>query len=213
LREDETKESFFDRVEALARRIVGKISKKEYVQWKTMLGTTPWFNRVFEELGIKHDEYVVPSDVLLSLEKRKDVSKTVAAAESRKRKGGGATKALAKKWKAEVTAEALVESSDRSSVAESNSVGSQPAQEARVDLAAAATGAGQGEVSWGVSFARLPFASLLGEDSSDVEAPGASPPREVPAAGVSPPKELQDDSSEEAESAPARGVGKASEPS
>jgi len=39
--------------------------------------------------------------------------------------GGGATKVLAKKQKAEVTTEAPVESSyDRSSAAESNSVGS-----------------------------------------------------------------------------------------
>lgn len=85
-------------------QVVGKISEKEYVLWKTTLGTMLRFNRVFEELGIKHDEYVVPPDMLLSLEKRKDASKTVVAAESRKRRGGGTTKVLAKKRKAEVAA-------------------------------------------------------------------------------------------------------------
>jgi hypothetical protein len=172
LPEDETEESFLNRVKASTHRIVGKISKKEYVQRKTTLGTMPRFNRVFEELGIKHDDYVVPLDVLLSLEKRKDASKTIVAVESRKR-GGGTTKVLAKKRKAEVAGEALVESSsDCSSAAESNSVGSQRVEEAREEPAAAASGGRQGEVSRGVSSARLPFASLLGEDSSDAEAPG-----------------------------------------
>ena len=108
LSEDETKESFLDRVEASARRIVGKISEKEYVQRKTTLGKMPRFNHVFEELGIKYNEYVVPSDVLLGLEKRKDASKNVAAAESWKRRGGGATKTLAKRRKAEVPVELLL---------------------------------------------------------------------------------------------------------
>ena len=190
LPEGETKESFLDRVAASARRIVGKISEKEYVQRKTTLGAMPWFNRIFEELGIEYDEYVIPSNVLLGLEKRKDASKTVAAAESWKRRGGGATKLLAKKRKVEVAAEALVESSsDCSSAAESNSVESQPAEEVRAVPVAAPTGGLQGEVSRAVSSARLPFASLLGEDSSDAEAPGASPLREIPTGGAPPPKE------------------------
>ena len=213
LPEDETKESFLDRVEASARRIVGKISEKEYVQRKTKLGKMPRFNRVFEELGIKHDEYVVPPDMLLSLEKRKDASKHVAAVESRKRRGGRATKALAKKRKAEVIVEVPIESSsDRSSAAESNSVESQPAEEAWAEPTTVGTGGRQGEVSRGVSSARLPFVSLLGEDSFDAEAPGASPPWEVPARGASPPNEGQDDSSEEAESASVRRIKKAVEP-
>jgi hypothetical protein len=191
LSEGETKESFLDRVKASACRIVGKISEKEYVQRKTTLATMSWFNRVFEEVGIEYDEYAVPSDVLLGLEKRRDASKTIAAAESRKRRGGGATKTLAKKHKVEVVAEALVESSsDRSSAAESNSVESQPVEEVPAVPTTAPTGGLQGEVSRAVSSARLPFASLLGEDSSDAEAPGASPPREIPTGGASPPKEV-----------------------
>jgi len=78
-------------VEVSARRIVGKISEKEYLQRKSALGTMPRFNRVFEELGVKYDDYVVPPDVLLSLEK-KDSSKAVSAAEAKKRKGGGPVK-------------------------------------------------------------------------------------------------------------------------
>ena len=213
LLEGETKESFLDRVEASARRIVGKISEKEYVQRKTTLGTMPRFNRVFEELGVEYVEYAVPSDVLLGLEKRKDASKTVAAAESWKRRGGGATKTLVKKRKAEVAAEAPVESfSDCSSAAESNSVESRPAEEVWAAPVAASTGGLQGEVSRAVSSVRLPFASLLGEDSSDAKAPVASPPREVPTGGASPPKEGQNDSSEEAESASVRRIKKAVEP-
>ena len=50
--------------------------------------------------------------------------------------------------------------------------------------------------------------SLLGEDSSDAEAPRASPSREIPAGGASPPKEGDDDS-EEAESASVRRTKKA----
>ena len=81
----ETKEPFLDRVEVSARRIVGKISE-EYLQRKSALGTMPHFNRVFEELGIEYNDYVIPPNVLLGLEK-KDSSKAVAAVESKKRKG------------------------------------------------------------------------------------------------------------------------------
>jgi len=48
----------------------------------------PRFNRIFEELGVKYNDYVIPPDVLLGLEKKKDSSKAVALAESKKRKGG-----------------------------------------------------------------------------------------------------------------------------
>jgi len=111
LPEGETKESFLDSVEVSARRIVGKISEKEYLQRKSTLGTMPRFNRVFEELGIEYNDYVIPPDVLLGLEKKKDSSKAITAAESKKRKGGGAVKQLAKKRKAEVLSEVPVESS------------------------------------------------------------------------------------------------------
>jgi hypothetical protein len=173
----------------------------------------PRFNRVFEELGIEYNDYVIPPDVLLGLEKKKDSSKAVAAAEARKRKGGGAVKQLAKKRKTEVLPEAPVGSSSaRSSAAESNSVGSAP-----VGIAEDTPDAG-GLVSWAVSSVQAPFASLLGEDSSDAEAPRASPAqeaspaREASAGGGSPPKERQGESSDEAESASARRIRRVDDP-
>jgi len=214
--EDETKESFLDRVEVSTRRIVGKISEKEYLQRRSALGTMPRFNRVFEELGIEYEDYVVPPDVLLGLEKKKDSSKAVAAAEARKRKGGGAVKQLAKKRKAEVVLETPVDSSSaRSSAAESNSVASVPAE------AAPAGGVPEVEASRAVSSIRAPFASLLGEESSDAEAPKASPARETNPAvaesparealdgGGSPPKDGQGESSDEAESVSVRRIKRA----
>ena len=119
----------------------------------------PRFNRVFEELGIKYDDYIVPPDVLLGLEKKKDSSKAVAAAEAKKRKGGRAVKQLAKKRKAEVVLETPVESSSaRSSAAESNSVASAPAE------AVAASGGPEVQASRAVSSVRAPFAPLLGRN-------------------------------------------------
>ena len=222
LTEDETKESFLDRVEVSAWRIVGKISEKEYLQRKSALGTMPRFNRVFEELGIEYEDYVIPPDVLLGLERKKDSSKAVALAESKKRKGGGAVKQLTKKRKAEVLLEAPVESSSaRSSAAESNSVVSAPAE---VEKVVPAGGGPEVQASRAVSSVRAPFASLLGEESSDAEAPGASPAREanpelveIPAreaaaGGGSPPKEVQVESSDDAESASVRRIRRAEAP-
>ena len=91
-------------------------------------------------------------------------------------------------------------------------MGSQRAEEALEEHAAVASGGRQGEVTQGVSSACLPFASFLGEDSSDAEAPGASPLRGAPTGGVLSLKEAQAKSSEEAESAPARGVRKETGP-
>jgi len=170
----------------------------------------PRFNHVFEDLGIEYNEYVVPSDVLLGLEKKKDSSKAVAAAESKKRKGGGAVKTLAKKRKAEVVLETPTgSSSDRSSAAESNSVESQPAEVAKTTPTARGL---QAEVSRAVSSVRAPFASLLGEDSSDAEVPRVSPARDPSAGGESSPKEGQGESSDEAESASVRRIKKAEDP-
>jgi len=166
LPEGETKESFLDRVEVSARRIVGKISEKEYLQPKSALGTMSRFNRIFEELRIEYNDYVIPPDVLLGLEKKKDSSKTVALAESKKRKGSGAVKQLAKKRKAEVLLEAPMESSSaRSSAADSDSVDSAPAEvgkAAEVEKAASIAGGPQAQVCRAVSSVRAPFASLLG---------------------------------------------------
>jgi hypothetical protein len=143
--EGETKESFLDRVEASARRIVCKISEREFVAWRTTLGTMPRFNRVFEELSIKHDEYIIPLDVILSLEKKKDAAKNLTvAAESKKRRGGGVLKAMAKKRREVVATEVpIVSSSDRSSVAESNSVETPAVGEALVAAADVNPGAQQ----------------------------------------------------------------------
>jgi hypothetical protein len=61
-----------------------------------------WLNWVLEELGIHHEEYVVPLEVFASIEeKRKKAAakNATAAAESRKRKGQVGPKAVAKKLK------------------------------------------------------------------------------------------------------------------
>ena len=94
LPEDETNGSFLEHVEVSAWRIVGKISEKEYLQRRSALGTMPRFNRVFEELGIEYEDYVIPPDVLLGLERKKDSSKAVALAESKKRKGAALSSSL-----------------------------------------------------------------------------------------------------------------------
>lgn len=187
LEEGETEESFLDQVEASARRIVGKISKSEYVARRTALGNMPWFNCVFEEMGINHDEYVIPSNVLLSLEKKKDSAKNlIAVAESKKRRGAGVVKAVAKKQKADVAMEVVVESSsDRSSITESNpvetpatkEVPSTPVGVVLVARFVAMEAVSRGAVSAQEPLALNPMLSLLGEDSSHAEAPPVDPPR------------------------------------
>lgn len=109
------------------------------------MGTMPRFNRVFEELSIKHDEYIIPLDIILSLEKKKDAAKNLTvAAESKKRRGGGVLKAMAKKRREVVATEVpIVSSSDRSSVAESNSVETPAVGEALVAAADVNPGAQQ----------------------------------------------------------------------
>ena len=90
--------------------------------------------------------------------------------------------------------------------------------------AVAAGGGPEVQASRAVSSVRAPFASLLGEDSSDAEAPRgspareasparqASPAREVSAGGGSPPKEVQVESSDEAESASVRRIRRVEAP-
>jgi hypothetical protein len=59
----------------------------------------PWLNRVFEELGIHHEEHKVPTKVLKSIEdktKNAIAKNNTAAAESKKRRGIGTAKALAR---------------------------------------------------------------------------------------------------------------------
>lgn len=60
----------------------------------------PQLNRVFEELGIYHEEHKVPTKVLKSLEviARKAAAKNATVvAESKKRKGTSVTKLASKK--------------------------------------------------------------------------------------------------------------------
>jgi len=70
----------------------------------------------------------------------------------------------------------------------------------------------QVEVSRAVLSVRAPFASLLGEESSDAEAPRASPAREASTGGESSSKEGRGESSEEAESTSVRRIKRAVDP-
>jgi len=90
--------------------------------------------------------------------------------------------------------------------------------------AVAVGGGPEVQASLAVSSVRVPFASLLGEESSDAEAPGDGPAREaIPAlakspareaspGGGSPPKDMQEESSDEAESASVRRIKRAEAP-
>jgi hypothetical protein len=63
-------------------------------------------NQVFEELGIHHEEHVVPPKVLASIEKKKQkaaAKNATVAAKSKKRKGQAGSKTLCKKQKVEAT--------------------------------------------------------------------------------------------------------------
>ena len=57
-------------------------------------------NRVFEELGIHHEEHKVPSKVLKSIEekaKKAAAKNATAVVESKKRKGASGPKTISKK--------------------------------------------------------------------------------------------------------------------
>ena len=85
--------------EAGAHEILGEMSDKEYLARRAIAGTKPRLNRVFEELGIHHEEHDVPVKVHKYLEDkaRKAAAKnTTAAAEAKKRKGAGASKIVRK---------------------------------------------------------------------------------------------------------------------
>jgi hypothetical protein len=102
LKEGEDKKSFAAMVEDGAREIVVKITDKEYLERKAVRGTMPRLNRVLEELGIHHEEHKVPTEVLAMIEEKKKkatAKNTMAAAESKKRKGIGASKVVTKKQK------------------------------------------------------------------------------------------------------------------
>jgi hypothetical protein len=92
-------------VEEVTRAIVGAMSDKEYLTRSSKSGTMPWLNRVFEELGIHHEEHVVPPKVLASIEKKQKAAAKNATivAKSKKRKGQASLKALSKKQKVVAT--------------------------------------------------------------------------------------------------------------
>jgi hypothetical protein len=102
LSEDETLEEFATAMEQEAREIIGDISDKEFLMRRSIAGTMPQLNRVFEELGIHHEEHKVPAKVLKSIEDkaRKAAAKNnTTAVESKKRIGTSMAKVVSKKQK------------------------------------------------------------------------------------------------------------------
>jgi len=87
-------------MEVGVREILGEMSDKEYLACRTIAGTMPCLNCVFEEFGIHHEEHDVPVKVHKSLEdkaKRATTKNATAAAEAKKRKGTGASKVISKR--------------------------------------------------------------------------------------------------------------------
>lgn len=159
LKEGESKEAFVEEVEEGERQIVGKISDKEYLTRKVAGGMMPWLNHVLEELGIRHDEHVVPPEVLTSNEGKKNKKKAMAAAESRKRRGGGTPKVAAKRVKITTTSPASAESSASAS-------GS------TAEASAADSGSGVVEPMMGMETKVVSMASV--HDTPVLEVPGAA---------------------------------------
>jgi hypothetical protein len=86
-------------VEEVTWAIVSAMGDKEYLTRRSKSGIMLRLNLVFEELGIHHEEHVVPPKVLASIEKKqKAVAKNATVVvESKKRKGQDGSKALSKK--------------------------------------------------------------------------------------------------------------------
>jgi hypothetical protein len=94
---NEDKKALATEVEEGVRLIVGKISDRQYLAWKVDGGSMPLLNKVLEELGIQHEEHVVPPEVLTTIEeKRKKAApkNAIALAKSKKRKGAGPPRLL-----------------------------------------------------------------------------------------------------------------------
>ena len=95
---------------------------------RSIAGTMPWLNRVFEEFRVHHEEHDVPTKVHKSIEDkaRKAAAKNVIAAmEAKKRKGVATPKVITKRWKtvatsatASIDASAAVSANDEEEVAE-----------------------------------------------------------------------------------------------
>ena len=104
--EDETDEEFVSEVEQSTSKILGEISEREYLSRRTIGGTMPWLNWVFEEMKVKYGDCKVPEKVLKSIEdKAAKASKSAVApvataqAKSNKRKKTDTPKAVVKKRK------------------------------------------------------------------------------------------------------------------
>jgi hypothetical protein len=68
---DQVRDALVAGVEEVTWAIIGAMSDKEYLTRRSESGTMLRLNRVFEELGIHHEEHVVPPKVLASIEKKK----------------------------------------------------------------------------------------------------------------------------------------------
>jgi hypothetical protein len=121
---DQDRDALVTGVEEVTHAIVGSMSDKVYLARRSESGTMSRLNRVFEELGIHHEEHVVPSKVLASIEKKpKAAAKNATVmAESTKRKGQAGLKTLSKKHKIEATS--VVSASPATSSASASEEGS-----------------------------------------------------------------------------------------
>jgi hypothetical protein len=93
-------EKFVKSIEARAREILSEMSDKEYLARRAITGTMPHLNRVFDEIGVHHEEHEVPAKVLKSLEdkaKKVAAKNVIAVVEAKKRKWVGAPKVVTKK--------------------------------------------------------------------------------------------------------------------
>jgi hypothetical protein len=153
------------------------MSDKEYLARKSATSTMPWLNRVPKELGIHHEEYVVPPEVFASIEEKKKkaaAKNATAAGESRKRKGQVGPKAVAKKLKTVGTFAAPVLSPTSSSAQASASAKEGSVEDTGVDYdapnveeaptALVARGGSGAEAC--ETFVVDPFLSVLGGESS-----------------------------------------------
>lgn len=183
---------------------------------------------VLEELGIHHEEHVVPLEVLATIEekKKKATAKNVtAAAESKKRKGIGGPKVIAKKPKVAVAVATSASSSasgsaqvfaDAEEVSAEHSGGGPTLVETEVERVAAPSDAGGSQEAEDVSRSEPsmidPMLALLGGDSSsaggmeDVWCGGALPSPHAEAVGTArrcpATIEIEDVSNDEAVSQP-----------
>ena len=76
------------------------MSNEEYLAWRSIMGTMPRLNHVFEKLCVHHEEHKIPTKVLKSIEdkaKKAAMKNDSATAKLKKRRGVGMAKAVSKK--------------------------------------------------------------------------------------------------------------------